>query len=69
MQGLTGFLAHRQYAGLAAFAEYLHQAVRQVQLIEVQAGQLRQAQARGIEQLQDGLVAMGQEVIFDRTIE
>jgi hypothetical protein len=37
--------ADRQQAGLAALAEHLNHAVGQVQLIEVQAGQLRQAQA------------------------
>ena len=38
-------------------------------MIEVQACELRQAQARGIEQLKDCLVAMGQEIILDGTVE
>ncbi len=69
LQRFPGLPADRQHAGLAAFAEHLHQAVGQVQLIEVQAGQLRQAQARGVEQFEDRLVAMGEEVILHGTIE
>ncbi len=63
------FFAHGQHAGLAALAQDLHQPVRQIQLLEVQAGQFGEAQPAGVEQLQDGLVAMGQEVIFHCAIE
>ena len=68
-QGLAGFAAHRQDPGLAALAMDLHHAIGQVQLRKIQAGQLGQAQSAGIEQLQDGLVAVGQEVVFHRAIE
>ncbi|VVN74568.1 hypothetical protein PS687_05769 [Pseudomonas fluorescens] len=69
LQGFAGLSAYRQHAGFAALAEYLHQSVRQVQLVQVQAGQFRQAQARGIEQLQDRLVAVGEEVVFHGAVE
>ncbi len=56
--------AHGQQTGLAAFAVYLDHAVRQIQLIEIEPGQLRQAQSGGVEQLKDRLVPARQEVVF-----
>ncbi|MCY1428544.1 hypothetical protein D9M71_444330 [compost metagenome] len=64
-QRLAGLAADRQHAGLAALAVHLHQAARQVELLQVEAGQLRQAQAGGVEQLEHGLVAAGEKFILD----
>lgn len=48
---------------------HLDQPTGQVQLFQVEAGQFRQAQARGVEQFEDGLVAPGDEVVVDATVE
>ena len=45
---------------LAALAEHPHGAVPQIELAEVEADELRQPQARGVEQLHEGAVARGQ---------
>ena len=49
--------ADRHDARLAAFAEHAHRAIAQVDVREVEPDELRQAQAGGIEQLHDRLVA------------
>ncbi|MCY1286076.1 hypothetical protein D9M70_350350 [compost metagenome] len=61
--------ADRQHAGLAALAVDFDQTGGEVELLEVEADQLGQAQSGGIEQLEQGLVAAGDEVVLDRAVE
>ncbi len=62
-------LADRQLADLVALAAHSHQAFLEVQPFEIEADQFREAQPGGIEQLQQGLVAAGDEVILHGTVE
>lgn len=62
-------LADRQLADLVALATHSHQAFLEVQPFEIEADQFREAQPGGIEQLQQGLVAAGDEVILHGTVE
>ncbi|MNI68174.1 hypothetical protein D3C73_1238530 [compost metagenome] len=68
-QRLAGFFADWQQAGLAALAMHLDHAVRQVQLIEIEPGQLRQAQPGGVEQFENRLVPARQKVVFHATFQ
>ncbi len=60
---------HRQQSGLAALAEHLDHAVGQVELIEIESGQLRQAQPRGVEQFQNRLVPACEKVVLHTTFQ
>ena len=55
--------AHRHAALAAALAQHRHQTVVQVQVAPAQVAQLRQPQAGGIEQLEQGAVAQAQRCI------
>ena len=68
-EGFAGLGADWQQPGLAALAEHLNHAVGEVELIEIEPGQLGQAQARGIEQLQNRLIAPGEKIVLDRTFQ
>ena len=69
LKRLPGLLADGQHASLAAFAEHFDQAVSQIQLFQIKPGQLRQAQARRVEQLQNGLIAQGQKIVLNTPLQ
>src|SRR5690554_917496 len=53
-QRLPRLTPDRDDAGLVAFAQYPYLALADVQLVQIQPGQLGQTQARGVEQLEHG---------------
>ena len=69
MNGFACLTPDRHLAGLAALAEHPHQAGSQVESGQVEADQFGQAQAGGVEQFQQRLIATGNEVILDAAIE
>ncbi|MCY1278419.1 hypothetical protein D9M70_271440 [compost metagenome] len=69
LQRFAGLAAHRQFAGLVALAEHAYQAGGEIEAIDVQPHQLGEAQARGVEEFQHGLVATGEEVVFHGAVQ
>ncbi|MNN18550.1 hypothetical protein D3C81_1317620 [compost metagenome] len=69
LQRLARLAPDRQLAHLVALAEHPHQAGGEIQLRQVQAGQLGQAQAGGIEQFEHGLVAAGEKIVRRRALQ
>jgi hypothetical protein len=58
-----GLAPHRDDPLLAAFARDPHEAIAEIQIGHVEAGQLRQSQPRGIEQLHDRAVPQHQRFV------
>ena len=68
-QRRAGFAANWHYTHLVALAAYVHQAIGEVQLVGVQVHQFGQAQAAGIAEFQQGLVAVAEEVVLDVAVQ
>ncbi len=68
-QRLARLASYRQLTLLVALADDSYQPGGQVEPVEIQTDQLGQAQPGGIEQLEHGLVATGDEVVLDSTVQ